>query len=375
MDTDIRLWWKDRQNCENFRTGVSLHSHTLHSHEWLTFIPQYISALPLVAGFIRREARRHGLPDIPYAEFSRAWWTPPLSAHAAWKLEALQIEERLQMRAMVSITDHDSIEAAAMLNARRESSGAPISLEWTVPYLSTSFHIGVHNLPPNKSRALVETMSQYTAGGSEDLLAGILEELSHHPETLIVLNHPLWDEGDVGPGIHRFALGRLLGRYETCVHALELNADRSWRENRAVLDLARLNAMPVVSGGDRHGCDPSPVVNLTNAVKFSEFAQEVREGRSVIAVLPRFRESRKVRLFETAFDVLRDHPDHGLGWVHWSDRVFYRHPDGTVASVSKLWGRKQPGTVSSFINLMSVLRRQQIRPALRWALAEPEATF
>jgi hypothetical protein len=159
------------------------------------------------------------------------------------------------------------------------------------------------------------------------------------------------------------------------VHALELNADRPWRENRAAIDLARLNGLPVVSGGDRHGCDPSPVVNLTNAADFSEFAQEVRAGRSVVALLPRLRESRKVRLFETAFDILRDHPDHGLGWVRWSDRVFYAREGGAVASISEVWGRRQPGAISSFVNLMGLLGRRQVRPALRWALAEPEAAL
>jgi hypothetical protein len=218
-------------------------------------------------------------------------------------------------------------------------------------------------------------MNRYTAGGTEDLLSDLLRELSSHPETLIVLNHPLWDEGGIGPEMHRFALGRFLGRHCGHIHALEFNADRPSRENRGSIELARLNGLPVVSGGDRHGCDPSPVVNLTNAADFSGFVQEVREGHSVIAALPRFRESRKVRLFETAFDILRDHPDHGMGWVRWSDRVFYTRKDGTAASVSELWGRREPGAISSFVNLMSLLGRQQVRPALRWALAEPEATL
>ncbi len=33
---------------------------------------------------------------------------------------------------------------------------------------------------------------------------------------------------------------------------------------------------PVISGGDRHGCEPNGVINLTAARTFSEFAQEVR---------------------------------------------------------------------------------------------------
>lgn len=371
MSAEIRLWWKDRRACETFEAGVSLHSHTLHSRECLSFMPHYIDALPLVRWLIRREVRRHGLDDIPYAEFSNAWWTPPLSAQAAWRVEASQIQDGLQLRAMVSLTDHDSIEAPLRLQAV----GVPISLEWSLPYLGAAFHVGVHNLPASAAAELASAMSRYTAGQAGVALDDLFEELSRHRETLIVLNHPLWDEGGVGIELHRFALGRLLGRHGHAIHALELNSDRPWKENQGALDIARLNGLPVVSGGDRHGCEPNPVINLTNAEDFAEFAAEVRSGRSVIAILPRFRESRKVRLFEAAFDILRDHPDHGMGWVRWSDRVFYRRKNGTVASVAELWGRGQPGAVAGAVNLMALLGRQQVRPALRWALAEREAAL
>jgi hypothetical protein len=32
----------------------------------------------------------------------------------------------------------------------------------------------------------------------------------------------------------------------------------------------------IISGGDRHGCEPSAVLNLTNAKTFSEFIDEIR---------------------------------------------------------------------------------------------------
>jgi len=375
MSADIRLWWKDRNVRRSFRTGVCLHSHTLHSREYLSFIPQYLERIPLLAWLVRREARWRGLEDIPRSEFSRAWWTPPLSPCAAWNLERSQIEDSLQKRALVSITDHDNIEAAAEMHAIEESRGAPVSLEWTAPYCGSSFHMGVHNLPPRSARFLVESMNRYTDGGPEELLSDLLRAVSESPETLVVLNHPLWDSEEVGAEVHRFALGRLLGRYGRCVHALEFNADRSWRENRSTIELARVSGLPVVAGGDRHGCHASPVVNLTDATDFAGFAQEVRAGRSVIALLPRLLESRKLRLFETAFDILRDHPGHSRGWVRWSDRVFYTRQSGAIASLSELWGRSQPGAISSFVNLMSLLRTETVRPALRWALAEKEAAL
>lgn len=375
MGAEIRLWWKDRRACRSLRAGVSLHSHTLHSREYLTFLPRYLKAIPPLAWLVRREARWHGVDEIPHAEFARVWWTPPLSAHAAWSLEKSSVENRLQRRALVSITDHDNIDAADVLRTREESRHTPVSLEWTVPFGGASFHIGIHNLPPRCAHSLVRRMNDFTAGDSEALLRNLLEEVSGYPETLVVLNHPFWDEDGVSEDLHRAALGKLLGLYGRWLHALELNADRPWRENRDTIELALAKNLSVVSGGDRHGCDPSPVVNLTDATDFAEFAQEVRSGRSVIVLLPRLRESRKVRLFETAFDILRDHPAHSLGWVRWSDRVFYQGKDGTVTSLAALLGRRQHGAIGGLVGLMGLLGGQTMRPALRWALAEKEASL
>ncbi len=375
MSTDIWLWSKDRGAGRSFRTGVSLHSHTLHSREYLSFIPQYAERNWLLAWLVRREARWHGLKHIARSEFSRVWWTPPLSARDAWALEKSQIENSLHKLALVSITDHDNIDAAAELHTAGNCRDTPVSLEWTAPYCGSSFHVGVHNLPPPAARSLVESMNRYTEGGPEELLSDLLHTVRRSPETLVVLNHPLWDSEAVGAEVHRFALGRLLGRYGRCVHALEFNADRPWCENRATLELARVVGLPVVAGGDRHGCHASPVVNLTDATDFAGFAQEVREGRSVIALLPRLLESYKLRLLETAFDILRDHPGHSLGWVRWSDRVFYARQSGAITSLSALWGRRQPGAIRSFVNLMGLLGTQTVRPALRWALAEKEAAL
>jgi nitrate/nitrite transporter NarK len=61
--------------------------------------------------------------------------------------------------------------------------------------------------------------------------------------------------------------------------------------------------------------------------------------------------------------------------VRWSDRVFYKRRNGSVTSLSELWGRRQPGAVSGFVGLVGLLGGQTMRPALRWALAEKEASL
>ena len=373
MITEIRLWQKDRARCGRSRAGVSLHSHTLHSREYLAFFAQYLDRVHLLGWLARCEARRHGLRDIPREVFSRAWLTPPLSPFDAWSLERSQIENTLHKRALVSITDHDNIQAAVELRAAGEEPKAPISMEWTVPYCGSWFHLGVHNLPSKEATCLVEAMNRYTEGGPEDVLSDVLHSLAQSPQTLIVLNHPLWDSEAVGSELHRFALDRLLARYGRSIHALEFNADRPWRENEASLQMGRNLKLPVVAGGDRHGCHASPVVNLTDAMQFGDFSEEVRSGRSVIALLPRLFESYRLRLLETALDLLRDHPGHSRGWVRWSDRVFYVHRSGAITSLSKMWGQYQPGAIRSLINLAGMLRAPAVRPALRWLLAEKPA--
>src|SRR5207244_4019681 len=39
----IRFLWRDNSVADGFRTGVSLHSHTMHSHEGLGFVASYAS--------------------------------------------------------------------------------------------------------------------------------------------------------------------------------------------------------------------------------------------------------------------------------------------------------------------------------------------
>ena len=44
-------------------------------------------------------------------DLSRAWWTPPTAPHEAWALERRHIEDRFGRHALVSLTDHNEIEA------------------------------------------------------------------------------------------------------------------------------------------------------------------------------------------------------------------------------------------------------------------------
>jgi hypothetical protein len=182
-----------------------------------------------------------------------------------------------------------------------------------------------------------------------------LEELGRIPGVLVVLNHPFWLEEGVGITDHKRALGRFLRECNHLVHAFELNGTRRWSENRAVVDLARQWSQPVVSGGDRHACEPAACLNLTNAASFAEFAGEVRSGHSVVLFMPHYREPMPVRMLEAIWDILRPYPEYP-GRERWIDRLFYRGEDGVARPLSLLWNHRMPWVVRPAAGMLQFAR-------------------
>jgi hypothetical protein len=87
----VHFAWEHPPALRDFRTGVSLHGHTMHSQECLSFLPRYLHRIPGVSQVTRRY--QQPLPGAgPAVDFSRAYWTPPLSPAAALRLERGQIE-------------------------------------------------------------------------------------------------------------------------------------------------------------------------------------------------------------------------------------------------------------------------------------------
>src|ERR1700733_14981791 len=82
----LHFLWQDAVTMRNFRTGVSLHGHTMHSQECLDFLPRYLHHVPGVSQVVRRyQHPRRGRPAA--IDFSRAYWTPPLTPSTALSLE------------------------------------------------------------------------------------------------------------------------------------------------------------------------------------------------------------------------------------------------------------------------------------------------
>ena len=359
----VNFAWRDSVWARQFSTGVCLHGHTMHSEECLNFLPRYLRAIPGIS-LILDGYEREQQP----VEFHQSWWTPPLSPASALQLEQNQIAG-LGLRPLVSLTDHDTIEAGMSLQVTADPRQVPVSVEWTVPYERSILHIGVHNLPPASARAWMSDLAHHTATPEEDALPALLSELAGIPDVLLVLNHPFWLEEGVEEADHRRALDRLLRECIGWFHALELNGTRPWKENAAVIELSRTHGLPLISGGDRHACEPAACLNFTNAATFPEFVSEIRDGYSSLCFMPQYREPMAVRVLEAARDILRPYPEYP-GRKRWIDRFFHRGQDGVVRSLATLWQDRVPWIVSAAAGILQLPAATGLRPALRLLLAQ-----
>jgi hypothetical protein len=340
----------------------------MHSEECLSYLPRYLNRVPGISRIVSRYERPPHQVD-----FSRAFWTPPLTPASALRVERKQIL-KFGLRPLVSLTDHDNIHAGMALQVTADCREVPVSVEWTVPYHRSIFHLGVHNLPPGSARSWMSAMSAYTATPKESLLPEILSELARIPDVLIVLNHPFWLEEGIDEEDHRRALERVLRECVPWFHAFELNGTRRWAENAAVLELARTHARPTISGGDRHACEPAACLNLTDACSFAEFVSEIRAGHSSVLFMPQYQEAMPIRMLEAIWDILRPYPEYP-GRERWTDRTFYRAEDGTTQSLSNLWSARVPWMVRPVTGLVQFSVTPSVRAALRLLLSRQAEVF
>jgi hypothetical protein len=367
----ISYQWRDKNASEGFRCGVSLHSHTNQSRETLDFLAnfgnQYPWIRPLLSRLERRSEHVHGL-RINYAE---SYWTPPMTPKLAFDLESRQIE-KLNLKAMVSITDHDTITAPMLLRTVPSARQIPVSVEWTAPYGNQSFHLGVHNLPSAKATEWMETLAEFTANPNDKRFTEILKALDEEPNVLVVFNHPLWDLYLIGKEKHEFLVNEFLQINGNYLHALELNGLRNWEENRAVRRLAEQWNMVLVSGGDRHGVEPNANINLTNAASFTEFVHEIRrEKMSDMLFMPQYAEPWKHRLLQSTIDAIRHYPEFPQGSRTWDERVYHPDANGVVRPLSELWPNGQPPRAMSWLlGMVQLMGAGPVSGGLRAAWSE-----
>jgi hypothetical protein len=371
----VHALWREPAVAEKFTTAVSLHSHTLHSRETLDFVPRVMRKVPLAHAALQyleaKHQRRKGKP-IP---FSRAYWRPPLHPQAAYELERSQIQNLLGLEALVSVTDHDTLEACAELGAIGIQ--VPYSLEWTVPYRETVFHIGVHNLPAEQAQMFAASMANITAAPVQERIAELLAGMNALEDVLVVLNHPFSCGGRIEQAKHTPLVFEFLEKFGGWMHALELNGLQSRAMNLDTIQLAAERGLPVISCGDRHCCEPNANVNLTNARSFAEFVHEIRvEQRSSVLFLPQYRDPIPARYIEVIWHAVRDYADFA-GRERWADRVFFQRESGETVSCHEEWPNGGPAVIRGFISAIGFLASPGMRPLLsmikgRDATPEPE---
>ena len=368
----ITYLWRDQDASRGFRSGISLHSHTNQSRETLNFLAnfgnQYPVMGPLMSRLERRAKRNHGFK----VNYAAGYWTPPLTPKLAFDLERKQIET-LDLSPMVSVTDHDNIQAPILLRTVPSARQIPISMEWSAPYGGMqSFHLGIHNLPSTRANEWVKTLKEFTAAASDARLTEILAALHEEPNVLVVFNHPMWDLYLVGKEKHAHMVEEFIGKNGQFLHALELNGLRHWSENRATRRLAEKWNMTMISGGDRHGVEPNANINLSQAASFTEFVHEIRhEKRSNILFMPQYAEPWKHRILQSAIDAVRYYPEFPQGSRSWDNRVYHPDMEGVVRPVSELWpDGSAPGIVTFLLGVVQMMGRGLVAGGLRMAWNE-----
>ncbi len=368
----ISYLWRDQNASRGFRSGVSLHSHTNQSKETLDFLAnfgnQYPVMRPLMARLERRAEQNHGFK----VDYASSYWTPPMTPKLAFDLERKQIEE-LDVAPMVSITDHDNIQAPMLLRSVPSARHIPVSVEWSAPYGGTqSFHLGIHNLPSARAMEWMETLEEFTANPSDARLTEILAALDREPNVLVVFNHPMWDLYLIGKEKHAFLVNQFIQKNGAFLHALELNGLRHWDENRTTRRLAEKWNMLLISGGDRHGIEPNANVNLTHAATFTEFVHEIRrEKRSNILFMPQYAEPWKHRILQSAIDAVRYYPEFPQGSRTWDERVYHPDMNGVARPLCELWpDGTAPGIVTFLLGVVQGMGRGLVSDGLRMAWSE-----
>lgn len=374
-NTSLRILEKEASLASHAKTGVSLHCHTQYSKEMLDFIPHYAEKLPIISYFWKKERDKYLAEKGRPISFDDAFWSPPMTERDVYSIESGQINS-MGLESIVSISDHDNIGANLKVIESTPNEIAPISLEWTVPFEYGFFHVGVHNLPKDSAVEISKQLLDYTfneAPPNNERLNELFSMLNDLPEVLVILNHPLWDIELVGQEKHEILLKHFIEQHGKWIHAFEINGFRAWSENKACIDLAESIGMPLCSGGDRHGCKPNTVINLTNSKTFAEFVDEVRNDKhSEVVLMPEYSQPLHSRQLQSFSEILKYYEEFPEGRKRWFDRVHIDADGKGVRPLSVHWKRGGPTWLRWAIWTLGVLGDPKLRPAFRLAMKKED---
>jgi hypothetical protein len=114
-------------------------------------VPEYARRLPMVCDMFQNSMELYRLRRGRELDFSKVYWTPPVSAADVVHSERDQIICRLGLDPLVAITDHDDIQASLEWNAQHPADPLPVGLEWSLPADPATFHLGIYNLASSQA--------------------------------------------------------------------------------------------------------------------------------------------------------------------------------------------------------------------------------
>jgi hypothetical protein len=127
--------------------------------------------------------------------------------------------------------------------------------------------------------------------------------------------------------------------------------------------------LPVVAGGDRHGCRPTTLLNLTQAATWADFVAEIRSARqSDVLILPAYEQPLGLRQLEIVADALRDYPHYPYGQRRFTNRTFVDLDGYGWHPLSFYWEGGVPLWLRPFLGIFVVLGSSRVRPILRRTL-------
>lgn len=262
--------------------AVSLHNHSCHSVENLSFLNQ-VARLGFMRPFRGTLQRAFGLDGVSNLSYADIIYNPPYTPEDLYAMESDAVKGLGFDGVHFAITDHDEFRGNVELLHKRPHLAPRVAIgeEVSVWYHGHLFHLGVSGLP---EAGIGETHRRIQAAAQAENHDELFEILAA-TGALIVLNHPLvfW-----GRGPEKIPVEDLLTRYGWAIHALEVNGMRRQEENDRVLELARHWKKPVIGGGDSHLLVASSVICVTKAASFADFIAEVKEGHSVPMVKREF---------------------------------------------------------------------------------------
>ncbi len=128
--------------------------------------------------------------------------------------------------------------------------------------------------------------------------------------------------------------------------------------------MAEALGYPLVTGGDRHGCKPNTVINLTDGKTFAEFAEEIRvDKRSEIVLMPEYKQPLHSRQLQSFAEILKHYPEFPESRRRWFDRVHFDIGDGFgVRPLSVHWIRGGPAWLRWAVWTLGVFGSPKMRP-------------